>query len=296
MGKKIIITGASGGFGKLTTLNLLNAGHEVVGTMRATQSRNKAVADELKNAGAHVIEMDVTSEEHVNVAIEKSIELLGGLDIIINNAGIGVAGMIEHFTPDDYQKLFDINVFGVQRVNRAALPHLRKQNSGLLIHVSSLLGRISLPFYGPYNASKWALEAMAENYRMELSVFGIESLIVEPGGYPTTFMENLITPGDQSRNESYGEFMNVPAAMGEGFGKAMANNPEQRPEKVADAIVNLIAMPDGERPFRTVVDNMGMGDPIKGYNDSLEQLTKGILSNFGMESMLSTKNVHHDAE
>lgn len=295
MGKRIIITGAGGGFGKLTTLALLKAGHKVVGTMRAVESRNKEVAIELVNAGAHIIEIDVTHDASVKIGMQKAIEHLGGLDVLINNAGVGVAGMQEHFTPEDFHKLFDINVYGVQRINREALPTMRAQNSGLLIHVSSLLGRMTLPFYGPYNASKYALEALAENYRMELSAFGVESTVVEPGGFATAFMENLMFPSDQSRNEEYGEFMNAPQKMGESFGQALANNPEQRPEKVADAIVNLIALPAGERPFRTVVDNMGMGDPIRNYNDMHEQLTQGVLSNFGMDSMLSVKRQEHSA-
>jgi len=240
----------------------------------------------LKNAGATVVEIDVTNNESVLNGVNNAIKQLGGLDVVINNAGVGVSGMQEHFTPEDFQKLFDINVFGVQRVNRAVLPHLREQKSGLIIYVSSLLGRISLPFYGPYNSSKWALEAMAENYRVELSGFGIENAIVEPGGYPTTFMTSLLTPSDNSRNESYGEFMNVPAQMGEASGKALQANPEQNPQKVADAILSVIDTPKGERPFRTVVDSMGMGEPLKGYNEQLEQILNGIYTNFGMVDML----------
>jgi NAD(P)-dependent dehydrogenase (short-subunit alcohol dehydrogenase family) len=290
MSKKVLITGANGGFGFLTVKELIARGHQVVGTMRAPEGRSAEQADALKALGAHIIAMDVTSTESVNAGVAKANDLLGGLDIIINNAGVGVSGMTEHFTPEDLQKLFDVNVFGVQRVNRAALPILRSQGDGLLIHVSSLLGRITLPFYGPYNASKWALEALAENYRIELSGFGIESCVVEPGGYPTTFMVNLMQPSDNSRAESYGEFMNAPAAMGESFQQALANNTEQRPEKVALAIADLIDKAKGERPFRTVVDSMGMGEPVKQANELQGQITHGIFSAFGIEGMLSVKN------
>lgn len=286
MKMKVLITGANGGFGKLTVLSLLKNGHHVAASMRGINGKNKESAEELKNAGATVVEIDVTNNESVLNGVNNAIKQLGGLDVVINNAGVGVSGMQEHFTPEDFQKLFDINVFGVQRVNRAVLPHLREQKSGLIIYVSSLLGRISLPFYGPYNSSKWALEAMAENYRVELSGFGIENAIVEPGGYPTTFMTSLLTPSDNSRNESYGEFMNVPAQMGEASGKALQANPEQNPQKVADAILSVIDTPKGERPFRTVVDSMGMGEPLKGYNEQLEQILNGIYTNFGMVDML----------
>ncbi|MEO0340780.1 MAG: SDR family NAD(P)-dependent oxidoreductase, partial [Bacteroidota bacterium] len=259
---------------------------QVIGTMRTTTGRNAAVAEELKAAGAQLVELDVTSEESVNTGVEKAMELLGGLDVVINNAGVGVLGMQEHFTPDDMKFLFDVNVFGVQRVNRAAIPHLRQQGQGALVHVSSLLGRMALPFYGPYNASKWALEALAENYRVELSGFGIESLVVEPGGYPTTFMDNLLKPSDQSRDAQYGDFLHAPQGMLEAFEGALASNPAQNPQDVADAIVNLLDMPVGEKPFRTVVDKMGMGTPITGYNDQIEQITHGIYSNFGIEGMM----------
>lgn len=286
MSKNILITGANGGFGKLTVVELLKQGYRVAATMRDIDGRNKGEADELRADGAEIIEMDVTNESSVNSGVARAIELLGGLDVVINNAGRGVSGMQEHFTPDDFQKLFDVNVFGVQRVNRAAIPHLRKQGAGLLIHVSSLLGRIALPSYGPYQATKWALEAMAENYRVELSGFGVQSVIVEPGGFPTTFNENLMFPSDTSRNESYGEFMNVPGMMAVGFMEQLQQTPEQEPQKVADAIADLIAKPVADRPFRTIVDFMGWRDGIESYNGQFDQLTAGIYEAFGMGNML----------
>jgi NAD(P)-dependent dehydrogenase (short-subunit alcohol dehydrogenase family) len=290
MNTKIVITGASGGFGKLTVLSLLAQGHNVGATMRDPHGKNKEVAKELENAGATVIEMDVTSTESVERGIQKAIDAFGGLDVVINNAGRGVFGMQEHFTPEELKEILDVNVVGVQRVNRAALPYLRNQGSGLLIHISSLLGRIALPFYGPYQSAKWAVEAMAENYRVELSGFGVQSAIIEPGGYPTTFMNSLMTPSDKSRDESYGDFMNVPAMAAAGFEEQLKNTPEQNPQKVADAIVNLIQTPTNERPFRTIVDFMPWKDGIQNYNDQFDLLTQGIFSAFGMENMLKVKS------
>jgi NAD(P)-dependent dehydrogenase (short-subunit alcohol dehydrogenase family) len=289
MSKKVLITGASGGFGKLIVSALIADGHKVAASMRGVEGKNKTVAAELRKAGAEIVEMDVTDEKSVNAGVERAIALLGGLDVVINNAGRGVVGMQEHFTPDDFQKLFDINVFGVQRVNRAVVPFFRKQRSGLILYTSSLLGRITLPFYGPYNASKWALEALAENYRVELSGFGIENCIVEPGGFPTTFMENLMSPSDLTRNESYGEFIHAPKAMFDGFEQALHNNPAQNPALVGEAIANLIAKPAGQRPFRTTVDKMGMGDHVEEYNEKLAQITNGLYSAFGIQGMLAVK-------
>jgi len=268
---------------------MLSQGHSVVATMRNTASKNKGTADELSSLGAKIVNIDVTNDESVNSGVAKAIELLGGLDVVINNAGVGVLGIQEQFSTDDFKRLFDVNVFGVQRVNRAVLPHFRNQGTGLLIQISSLLGRIALPFYGPYNATKWAVEALAENYRVELSGFGIDSCIVEPGGYPTSFMNNLMIPSDKSQNESYGGMVNAPKQMFEGFEQALANNPAQNPQNVADAIANLINIPAGKRPMRTVVDNMGMGTHIEPYNNQLAQIHEGLYNAFGIGEMLKLK-------
>jgi NAD(P)-dependent dehydrogenase (short-subunit alcohol dehydrogenase family) len=243
----------------------------------------------LAAAGATIVEIDVTNTDSVNNGVQKTIDALGGLDVVINNAGVGVLGLQEQFTPEDWQRLFDINVFGVQRINRAALPHLRNQGSGLLVQVSSLLGRMTMPFYGPYNASKWAVEALAENYRSELSGLGIDSVIVEPGGFPTSFFSSLIEPSDRSQDASYGELVQAPKQFFDNFEGALASNPAQNPQNVADAISKVISTPAGQRPFRTVVDKMGMGDAIQPYNDALDQVTSGIYNAFGMGDMLKLK-------
>lgn len=286
MDQKVLITGANSGFGRMMVDTLLKSGNKVAAAMRGVSGKNQEAAKELEAAGVPVVEIDVTSDDSVNAGVQQAIEKLGGLDVVVNNAGVGVAGMQEHFTIDDFKKLFDVNVYGVQRVNRAVLPHFRNQGSGLVIYISSLLGRMTLPFYGPYNASKWALEALAENYRVELSGFGVDNCIVEPGGFATTFFGNLMQPSDQSRAESYGDFMNAPEQMGEAFNAALAENTEQDPQKVADAVDSLVNGKPGDRPFRTVVDHMGMGDPLKGYNDQLEQVTHGIYSAFQIDGML----------
>ena len=289
MAKKILLTGTSGGFGKLTALTLLKNGHQVAASMRDIDGKNKNVADELRKAGALIIEIDVTDDTSVTTGVSKAIDDLNGLDVLINNAGVGVLGMQEFFTTKDFQKLFEINVFGVQRMNRAVVPYLRKQENGLIIYISSLLGRIALPFYGPYQSSKWALEALAESYRVELSGFGIENCIVEPGGYPTAFADNLMRPSDKSQEESYGDFGKFPEQMLHNFEIALKNNPQQDPQKVADAIAELIGKPKGEKPFRTPVDFIGMADHIQKYNEHLEQIMTGIYTNFGTQGLLNVK-------
>ncbi len=287
MSKKILITGASGGFGKLTVAKLIANGHQVAAGMRDVNGRNKATAEALQALGAIVIELDVTNDESVTKGVNAAIENLGGLDVLMNNAGIGSSGMLEFFTTADFQKLYEVNVFGVQRMNRAVVPFFRKQKSGLIVYTSSLLGRISLPFYGLYQSSKWALEALAENYRVELSTFGIENCIVEPGGFPTTFAENLMSPSDASQVDNYGDFIQAPQKMGENFHNVLMNNPQQDPQRVADAFAELIDKPTGEKPFRTTVDFIGMGDHVAKYNEHLGQVTTGLYTNFGIIGMLS---------
>lgn len=289
MSKKILITGASGGFGKLTVEKLISNGHKVAAGMRDINGRNKNTADILTSLGAIIIELDVTNDQSVTNGVAKAIENLGGLDVLMNNAGIGSAGMLEFFTTADFQKVYEVNVFGVQRMNRAVVPYFRNQKSGLIVYTSSLLGRITLPFYGLYQTSKWALEALAENYRAELSTFGIENCIVEPGGFPTAFAENLLFPSDTGQAANYGDFINAPQKMGESFGTVLANNPQQDPQRVADTFAELIDKPFGEKPFRTTVDFIGMGDHVEKYNEHLSQVTQGLYTNFGIAEMLSVK-------
>jgi NAD(P)-dependent dehydrogenase (short-subunit alcohol dehydrogenase family) len=289
MSKKILITGASGGFGVLTVEKLLANGHKVAAAMRDINGRNKNTAEKLSALGAVIVELDVTKDDSVTDGVNSAIAQLDGLDVLMNNAGIGSAGMLEFFTTDDFKKLYEVNVFGVQRMNRAVVPYFRKQKSGLIVYTSSLLGRITLPFYGLYQTSKWALEALAENYRAELSTFGIENCIVEPGGFPTAFAENLMMPSDTSEAKNYGGFIHAPQKMGENFHNVLMNNPQQDPQRVADAFADLIDMPAGEKPFRITVDYFGMGDHVQKYNEHLAQVTTGLYTNFGIANMLSVK-------
>jgi NAD(P)-dependent dehydrogenase (short-subunit alcohol dehydrogenase family) len=164
---------------------------------------------------------------------------------------------------------------------------MRRQRRGLIIYISSLLGRITIPFYGPYNASKWALEAIAENYRTELSAFGVESVLVEPGGFPTTFIDHLMAPSDRSREAEYGALAQAPMTALKGFESFLRANPQQDPQLVADAVAELIRQPAGQRPFRTTVDKVGMGDAVAKYNEHLHGITLAIYQNFGTAHMLT---------
>lgn len=287
MKHKILITGASGAFGSLACILLAENGHQVVGTLRSLKGKNEAIANELKAKGVSLVEMDVTNEDSVNAGVTTAIEVMGGLDTVFNNAGIGANGILECFTAGDIQRMFDVNVFGVQRVMRAVLPYLRQQGKGTIIHTSSCIGRVTTPFLASYSASKYALESLAEGYRAELSGFGIESCIVEPGGFPTGFMSGMISPSDTDRMKQYGEMATLPESSINGYVAYVESIPEQRPERVAEAVLKLVNTPFGEKPFRTVVDFSGLKQSIENYNKVLNDTTKSIYTANGVENLLT---------
>lgn len=283
---KVLITGIAGGFGKPTALALLARGHEVAGSVRSRAGRNAATVAELEAAGARIVEMDVTNSASTDAGVARAIEALGGLEVLFNNAGIGSYGIQELMSPENMTRVLDVNVTGVQRVMRAALPHLRGQGRGTILYTSSLIGRITTPFYGTYSASKWALEAIVECYRTELSGFGIESCIIEPGAMPTAFFDGMIKPNDPQRETGYGAFAQVPKMAATGLAQMLDAMPQQRPVRVAEAVVALLERPFGRKPFRTVVDHTGVGPEIVRYNDVLHDVTRRVLTNFGVAEML----------
>lgn len=284
---KVLITGIGGGFGKPTALALLRRGHEVAGSVRSRESRNVEAVAELEAAGAQIVEMDVTDTTSTEAGVAQAIATLGRLDVLFNNAGIGSYGIQELMSPEDMERVFDVNVTGVQRVMRAALPYMRAQGRGTVLYTSSLIGRIATPFYGTYSASKWALEAIVECYRTELSDFGIESCIIEPGAMPTAFFDGLVTPKDPVREATYGKFAQLPAMSAVGLARMLDATPAQRPERIAEAVVALLDIPFGRKPLRTVVDHTGVGPEIQRYNDVLHDVTRTVLTNFGNERMLN---------
>ncbi len=289
MSKKILITGTNSGFGRLFVETLLKGGHTVVAAMRDVEGRNAEAAGALRDAGAHVVEIDVTDDASVEAGVAAAIEAAGGIDVLINNAGFGVAGLQEAFTADDWKRVFEVNLFGVQRMTRAALPTMRKQGSGLVMFVSSLLGRFVLPFFGPYNASKWALEALAENYRVELGALGIDSVVVEPGGFGTGFLHAAGTPSDEARLADLGEYAHAPQQFVEGFETNLVGDDAPDPQMVADAVARLVDTPAGSRAFRTTVDGLGMNTFIDSLNEAGEQTMQGIYNAFEMGPMLELK-------
>ena len=182
-----LVTGANSGLGKYAARGLIDAGFEVVGT-----SRNTAGLD--GGQGVTFIDLDVTSDESVAAAVEAVIAQFGRIDVLVNNAGMGLAGASEENTIDQTQKLFDINVFGVIRMTNAVLPHMRKQGSGRIINISSIFGLMPAPYMAAYSATKFAVEGYSESVDHEVREHNIRVLLVEPGGTRTSFDDNTAKP------------------------------------------------------------------------------------------------------
>ncbi|HLY74589.1 MAG TPA: SDR family oxidoreductase [Planctomycetota bacterium] len=193
--KVILITGASSGIGQACADELASRGHRVFGTSRNPPGKKGAV---------EILSMDVTDESSVREAVRRVTAEAGRLDVIVNNAGFGVAGAVEETSVEEAKLQFETNFFGVLRVCRAALPVLRRQGSGLIVNISSIGGVIGLPFEGLYSASKFALEGMSEALRHEVRQFGIGVVLVEPGDFKSRFASNRILTKESVENSPYG--------------------------------------------------------------------------------------------
>jgi NAD(P)-dependent dehydrogenase (short-subunit alcohol dehydrogenase family) len=170
--------------------------------MRAAAEALRALAQR-EQLALHLVEIDVTDDASVEQAIKAIIEATDRLDVVVNNAGVSYSGPLEAFTLEQVQQQFATNVLSVMRVNRAVLPQMRKQGSGLLLQIGSIAGRLAFPFIGLYGATKFALEGLTESYRYELAPFGIDAAILEPGTFPTTISANRQVAADAERLALY---------------------------------------------------------------------------------------------
>src|SRR6266850_6713868 len=253
MSKTILITGASTGFGRDTAETLAKAGHTVYASMRDPKSKNKTHADELSKKGIQVVDLDVTSDASVDKAVSEVLKSAGKIDVLVNNAGIASAGVTEAFTADQATILFNTNVIGILRTSRAVLPCMREQHDGLIINVGSILGRVTFPFFGIYGASKFAVEALTDSLRYELSQLGVEVTLVQPSAYPTSMYANVQQAADPQRIAEYGKVGEIPSAMFQHFMSVFGGPNAPNPHDVAEAIKRLIDVPKGKRPARTIV-------------------------------------------
>jgi NAD(P)-dependent dehydrogenase (short-subunit alcohol dehydrogenase family) len=181
MGKVIIITGVSSGIGKACAKYLTLKGHVVYGTMRHLV--NSALS-------YPVLQMDVTDKASIQQAVQDVLGKEGRIDVLINNAGMGIGGSIEDYTDDEINDQFNTNFFGTLNMCRAVIPSMRKNKNGLIINISSLGGLMGLPFQGIYSASKFAVEGMSRSLKMELKASGLKVVLINPGDFHTKFTDN----------------------------------------------------------------------------------------------------------
>ncbi len=282
MSKTILITGSSSGFGRLTTETLLQKGYTVIATMIGTETFSASTVADIKkfakttNGELIILELDVTNQKSIDKAIKEAFVITDNIDVLINNAGIGGTGWTEAFPEEQMKKMFDVNVFGVQRMIRSVLPQMRKRNKGLIINFSSIQGRIVFPYSGIYTATKFAVEGLSESYHYELKKLGIDVVILEPGGFKTNFESVQTGPADKERLAAYGDLENKPDEV---WGKPGDDKDFlPHPQPVPDAICNIIEMPHGERPLRMVIDPLLGGEGPKNINSTAE-IAQSYLSN-----------------
>jgi len=284
----VLITGTSSGFGRLIAETLARKEFHVFATMRNRKTKNAAAARELEqlaereSLNLNVIDLDVTEDASVEQAVNEIVAQSGRIDVLVNNAGYGIMDLCETVTVAQAQRQLDVNFFGVLRLNRAVLPVMKRQGSGLLLHVSSGAGRLAIPGMGLYCASKFAMEALAETYRYELASQGIDSVILEPGPYATPIADKLETGEDEQRKTGYGEMAEVPSKILQGIRSSRAN-----PLEIADRVLQIMETPAGRRQLRYRVGGGGRG--VERINTLTDQIQAELLEAFGITAAAQFK-------
>jgi NAD(P)-dependent dehydrogenase (short-subunit alcohol dehydrogenase family) len=292
MDKTIVVTGASSGMGALSARALADVGHTVYAGMRDMTGRNAAQAAEAKqyarehDVDLRTIELDVSSQDSVDAAVATIITEQGRLDVLLHNAGHMVIGPSEAFTPEQLAEIYDTNVLGTQRLNRAALPHLRAKRDGLLLWVGSSSTRGGTPPYlGPYFAAKAGMDALAVSYAGELARFGIETCIIVPGSF-TRGTSHFAHSGHPADAEVVAQYEALYPQLTDQVAQRLA---EQAPADadvadVATAIVDVVDMPTGTRPFRVHIDPAD--DGAAAVSAVADRMRVEFLTRIGLEDLL----------
>ncbi|MFI8239542.1 SDR family oxidoreductase [Streptomyces sp. NPDC085866] len=289
----VLVTGASSGFGALTVRALADAGHTVHAGIRQTATRNAPAVAELDRYAAehgvalHAVDLDVTSQDSADAAVARVLAAEGRLDVLVHNAGHMVTGPAEAFTPEQLAQLYDVNVLGAQRVNRAALPHLRERGQGLLLWIGSSSTRGGCPpFLAPYFAAKAAMDALAVGYAAELVRFGIDTAIVVPGAFTsgTNHFAHAGAPADTGRAAAYDDrYGSLLAGLDQRLGALVP--PDADVAEVAEAVVRLVDLPAGRRPLRTHVDPSRDGSEV--VSAVADRIRVDFFRRAGLEDLLT---------
>ena len=295
MSRVVVVTGCSSGFGRLVSEALARKGDRVYATMRESEGKNVGIAGELLTLSAaegldlRVLELDVTSTRSVDAAAARVLSESGAPDVVINNAGQMYVGITEAFSADEVTNQLDVNVVGVHRVNRAFLPAMRARGAGVVINISSVAGRIGVPFNAVYHASKWALEGYSLALRAELASSGVDVVVVEPGPFTTSLFPTMRLPADaEGRGASYPAVVHETFATVGAMFEGMFGDPDTPtdPALVVARLVELVEMKAGSRPFRSVV---GVDFGVRERNAAVETFDTRLLEAAGFTSFATLK-------
>jgi NAD(P)-dependent dehydrogenase (short-subunit alcohol dehydrogenase family) len=282
----ILISGASSGFGAQAARALTDAGHTVYPGIRDISGRNSEAAAAAREYGMHPVELDVTDDTSVAAAVATVLSEQSTLDVLVHNAGHMVLGPAEAFSPEQLAALYDVNVLGTQRLNRAALPHLRARRNGLVVWVGSSSTRGGTPPYlAPYFAAKAAMDALAQSYALELSRFGIETSIIVPGAF-TSGTNHFAHSGRPADAEVVAEYDERYPNLAEHIGSRLAElePPTADPTEVARAIVAVVDTEKGKRPFRVHIDPSDDGSVV--VNAVADRVRQEFLRRAGLDDLL----------
>ncbi|RYY47534.1 MAG: SDR family NAD(P)-dependent oxidoreductase [Chitinophagaceae bacterium] len=263
MSKVWFITGCSTGFGRHLAEETLAKGEKVAVTARNTDDVKDLVEKYPDNA--YAIKLDVTRPEQVKDAVDKAVQKLGSIDVLVNNAGIGYFGAIEESEEEEVRRMFEINFFGLASVTNAVLPHLRKQKSGHIINISSVGGSVAFPGVGMYNATKFAVTGYSEALAKELAPLGIKVTVIAPSGFRTDW-------AGRSANDSkvkIDDYQTTAHSNQETIRGYSGNQPGD-PVRAAQAIIKIVETPDA--PVRLF---LGAG-ALKGIRNKIAEMTKDI--------------------
>ncbi|MEH6396840.1 SDR family oxidoreductase [Pseudoalteromonas sp.] len=288
--KSIVITGSSSGFGQKSVKDFADKGYLVFATMRGPEGKNAVVKAELEaySDSIQVVDMDVTNDDSVKIAIASVLDKAGKIDVLLNNAGVMYLGITEAFSIDQAREQMETNYYGAMRTILAVLPAMREAKSGLIINTSSMVGQISAPYFSTYAATKHALEGYLQGLRYEVAPFGIDVAIVQPGPFPTGLSASGQQPSRTDILGSYGELANIPAAMFEEFGKFMQSDQAPNPQMVVDAYLALADMPKGKRPTRTAV---GLVWGVDEINAAKQPIQDRVLTEMQLDKVLGGVDV-----
>jgi len=255
MSKVVLITGCSSGFGYLSAIKFAQNGWITYASVRNIQSEGSRKLTELSKElpSLSILQIDVTNQEQINTAISQILSESQRIDVLVNNAGFGFLGPVENFTIEEIKEQFETNLYGQIRMIKAVIPSMREQRDGRILNISSITGLVSLPLYGVYSASKFALEAMIDILDFELHPFTINLFLIEPGRFSTQFSKSDKSPKLSESDNIYSQL----TKFLDRYGKASNKVPDNlkwliHPNRVAERIYKIASTPNYNK-FRNII-------------------------------------------